>query len=551
MKYFFLCCCFSFLFIHSLFATQQDSIDVWLATVFQGVNKKKSRKFDAVLFQKAMDLSKKTNYQKGIFDAYKLRGYYYHQQNNYLAAIADLKIASDGFSTQKDPIEVSTLIHLGQCYYRLNRQDEAERVIKRAIKLSQVYNLLDDKASSLAVLASIYIQQNRKSEALDLYLTAYHLVDSLNLPNEINVIASNIGFYYLSNNQPTQALKYIEKAHKSGKIHGSVENQAKNFGNLAYCYFLLKDFEKAYIYYDSSLVLSIKHQLPSVTYITYKDLADTYSTEGKYKEALKFTEKHFILKDAVLGANVQQKLNKIEVNHERVLKEQAIEKLVQAEKIRQQQSIITIGGLALFSFTAFLVLNRLISNNRNRKALLQHKEEILQKKEELIQNQSELHQLKMNALADQLKLSQKDIEYKQKDITNLALEMSRKHHFISQLVEKTEALRPKIANGYKKEWADYTRFIDTHLQLNEEKQIFQENIQQINQAFFNNLLLAFPTLTKTDKELCGYFRLDLSNKEIAILRNSSIKSINMGRYRLRKKLNLAPEKDITAFLQGF
>ena len=48
--------------------------------------------------------------------------------------------------------------------------------------------------------------------------------------------------------------------------------------------------------------------------------------------------------------------------------------------------------------------------------------------------------------------------------------------------------------------------------------------------------------------LCGLLRLNLQNKEIAILRGVSEDAIKMARYRLSKKMNLETEKEVAVFL---
>ena len=52
----------------------------------------------------------------------------------------------------------------------------------------------------------------------------------------------------------------------------------------------------------------------------------------------------------------------------------------------------------------------------------------------------------------------------------------------------------------------------------------------------------------TDLKLCAYLRLNLTSKEIAQLLNISLKGVEVSRYRLRKKLNLATEINLHDFL---
>ena len=92
--------------------------------------------------------------------------------------------------------------------------------------------------------------------------------------------------------------------------------------------------------------------------------------------------------------------------------------------------------------------------------------------------------------------------------------------------------------------------VRNHLKTNEEQQIFQENIEQINQAFYTKLSEAFPDLSSSDKDLCSYIRLGLSKKEISALRGVTPGAVRMAQLRLRKKLNLEDQQDVEAFLQS-
>lgn len=60
---------------------------------------------------------------------------------------------------------------------------------------------------------------------------------------------------------------------------------------------------------------------------------------------------------------------------------------------------------------------------------------------------------------------------------------------------------------------------------------------------------SFLLLTMADKKMCAYLKMGLSSKEIAPLLNITVRSVEMSRYRLRKKLNLDHE-NLTTFLQN-
>ncbi|HWK99165.1 MAG TPA: LuxR C-terminal-related transcriptional regulator, partial [Parapedobacter sp.] len=65
---------------------------------------------------------------------------------------------------------------------------------------------------------------------------------------------------------------------------------------------------------------------------------------------------------------------------------------------------------------------------------------------------------------------------------------------------------------------------------------------------FKKLKADHPELVPNDMKLCAYLRMNMSSKEIASLLNITTRGVEIRRYRLRKKLNLAPGKNLTEFL---
>ena len=57
-----------------------------------------------------------------------------------------------------------------------------------------------------------------------------------------------------------------------------------------------------------------------------------------------------------------------------------------------------------------------------------------------------------------------------------------------------------------------------------------------------------PSLTANDLRLCAYLRLNLASKEIAPLLNISPRSVEVKRYRLRKKMDLPHEISLTNYI---
>lgn len=93
--------------------------------------------------------------------------------------------------------------------------------------------------------------------------------------------------------------------------------------------------------------------------------------------------------------------------------------------------------------------------------------------------------------------------------------------------------------------------IDSNIRHDDDWKKFEKNFDIVYDEYLTRLGNTFPELTVSDKKLCAYLKMDLSSKEIAPLMNLTYRSVEMMRYRLRKKLNLSREQNLIEFLQRF
>ena len=90
--------------------------------------------------------------------------------------------------------------------------------------------------------------------------------------------------------------------------------------------------------------------------------------------------------------------------------------------------------------------------------------------------------------------------------------------------------------------------INKSLRQNDDWELFQEAFNNADNKFLKNLKTQHPVLTPSDLKLCGYLRLNLSSKEMSELLNITPRSVEIKRYRLRKKLNLQHEDNLVNYI---
>ena len=90
-------------------------------------------------------------------------------------------------------------------------------------------------------------------------------------------------------------------------------------------------------------------------------------------------------------------------------------------------------------------------------------------------------------------------------------------------------------------------------EINSEKKdfLFHKLFSNVHQDFINRIAQSYPSLTANDIRMLSYIRINLNKKEIANLVNISIKSVEMSKYRIKKKMNLDKDTSLGKFIREF
>ncbi|MFZ2282544.1 MAG: triple tyrosine motif-containing protein, partial [Lutibacter sp.] len=92
------------------------------------------------------------------------------------------------------------------------------------------------------------------------------------------------------------------------------------------------------------------------------------------------------------------------------------------------------------------------------------------------------------------------------------------------------------------------KIINKNIANTSDWELFQEAFNNADSDFLKKVKSLHPSLSPNDLRLCAYLRLNLSSKEIAPLLNISVRSVEIKRYRLRKKMDLPHEDSLVAYI---
>jgi len=185
-----------------------------------------------------------------------------------------------------------------------------------------------------------------------------------------------------------------------------------------------------------------------------------------------------------------------------------------------------------------------------RRLFLIKKEKISLEQEEIRSKEIEKREKQIIALENE-KL-ESDLTIKSKELAVSTMTIIKKNEILVNIKEEVIAQKKALGAQYPNKYYDkLIRLLDENLSSEDDWAIFQTNFDRIHENFFRNLHIKYTDLTPNDLRFCAYLRLNLSSKDIAHLMNISLKGVEVGRYRIRKKIGLPSTKSLTEFMIEF
>ncbi|WP_164549917.1 ligand-binding sensor domain-containing protein [Nonlabens ponticola] len=157
---------------------------------------------------------------------------------------------------------------------------------------------------------------------------------------------------------------------------------------------------------------------------------------------------------------------------------------------------------------------------------------------ERLKNQKELAEVNNKQLTT-------DIESRNRELAMTTMAMIKKNETLSEIKKALEKVQ---ANNDSKNLKAVKDLVHKNMTERQDWKTFEQAFTMTDKAFIKNIKARHPSLTSGDLRLSIYIRLNLSSKEIAPLLNISPRSVEIKRYRLRKKMELDKETDLFEYL---
>jgi tetratricopeptide (TPR) repeat protein len=392
---------------------------------------------------------------------------------------------SDNCSNKK--YIIATQINIGTAYQKLNILDSALKYNDLAIANAQKYKIKD-------YLSAVYLNIGEINILLEKYDES---INNFEQSMKYRALYSEHQDYY----RGLYGLGIAESRKKNYKI-------ALNHLNAAIGFFIQnKDF------------INIRE--------ASREICRIYEQKNDFKNYLKYSKLYNQAKDSIYARKSNSNMSAMKLKYEmdkiQTKSKSEIELLTKKSQLNQLRWLMAISTLILVCGISIALYFRHLTNKKLMKV-------------ELLNFQLEQKQL------------ENEIHYKKRDIENLTLHIVQKNEFLEQIKNDVKTLKQDIKPEKQTKLKSISLKISQSTRKNKELEKLQENIDKINWNFLNNLTEKFPELTEKEKRLCTLLKLNFKSKEIAGLNNVSEEAVIKARHRMRKKMGLSPDENLTEFI---
>ncbi|MGH1384259.1 tetratricopeptide repeat protein [Kordia sp.] len=458
-------------------------------------------------------------------------GYYYRKD---IQDVPSLKAIQESLKIKESIGETYTLPTTYRVFGRLylHKKDSAKafQFYNKALISSKKYKNEKEFVNALNKFSGYYFTYNEFEKSKEYAQKALKYADSINFKYGKTLAIFNLSRYARKKKNYEASIAYANENIKICESTNDKVSLERCYKNLGYAYRKLKQPKKAVLYYKRSLDLLVETGIEGSIANRCLSLSNAYKDLGDHERAFAFYRgyKRQQMKDMNVKSIIEFAELEAKYTYER---QKAIDStgLMERQKIKEskllEEASIKFWKATTIIATIFgLIIAVVIFLLRKRR-----------------------EQVKLGELKNEM--LQKEINYKQKDISDFALNISRNHKWREELLKHIKKIKKSSSVKEDLNFKALEKAILDREIVDNSTIDFQNKVDILNTAFYEKLLKKYPTLTKTEVKLCSLIRLNIDNNEIAVLQNVALESVYRSRSRLRKKLNLSQEEDLNAILR--
>lgn len=454
----------------------------------------------------------------------------------------------------KSGVILARIYHLLAVYYFSFDLSKAKEYAQLCLKEAEVSDNLDQMCTAWTIFGAMLLEESKNSDTALSDSAMYACKQAIYIyeqnPDKVQysnymVALSNLGtlFYRMKTEDtdafiyPDSVLYYANKVREIAFEKGDADfiDIVTLIADIQYAQNNIAQAEQTFR--EALNILESKNGFYRHKEFINGYASSFYKRRNRYEEALAHKEKQIEYQELINKQTYSRESMITEAKYQ-VQKKESELKLSQQRTKQQKQLFIgsIIGSILLIFLLLTFYRSRLRSTKQ--KAILMEKEN---------------EEIRLNALVKEKELQKSELEkeLEKEKAERQALEINRLQTElvagISQLDQKNEMIeriKEKIDDK------DIKDLLLSDKLAEKSYEDFQELLQKIHPLFYEKLQeKAEQKLTTLDLRYCTYILMNFTSKEIANIMHVDPNTVRTNKYRLKLKLNLSKDQDITTYLQ--
>lgn len=480
--------------------------------------------------------------------AYEEVGFWRQALNIYRQDMA--LIDSEGFvdAMPRRAKEYKAMLYnnMGTIYLKRNDYQTASGFYRQAIAINTELHFAKELFNNYNNMAEVELMQHNLPKALEYAFLAQQQVSLEQSPYDYYFIQCNISQIYLMQGKLEIAWEYMSDGLEYMRDNGYDMDYGYGCLFAAQLWNKKKDNAKARFYLQEAERVAKHMENRLLTVKVYNQFSNYYYDCGNAEEAYNYLKKSSEINDSIRLMDDVKRLSDMELVYEveKVLQENSLlGKEAELKDLRLRRQRLMIIMTIVLCAMVFCGAVWWVWSQRKRRMVEQR----------LAEHEARLKDRELKNMQQRQEDLSNELEIKNRELTSKVLKLLKNNEFIICLTEELKQLLAELNprdNAKKEHIRDMMMQLRLQSNSNSDAE-FKYYFEQVYNSFYENLLKAYPSLTSKDLRLCAFLRLGLSTKEIAVITFREVRSVESSRNRLRKKMNLPADTNLTEFFSRF
>jgi len=480
-----------------------------------------------------------------VYGLNHIKGLIETDRGEFVKAISTLLSNYEIALDLNDPIRMARAYNSIADAHRLNKNGaQAAEYAEKAFELTKKFpEGAEEKKVGLALnLALAYDAAGDKDKCIS-------ILEDLGKRSDLSLffkgaVAHNLGRSYILKKDFSKAEIELRRATKIDAWMSIPRREIATLKELSTLYLETKDYPKAIQLGEDAYGLAVQYDIQYHLEDLTRNLSKAYEQNGQFEKSLFYQKRYTSLSEYIFDRQRNRVVLEMQAKHEAVQKEKEIELLEKEKLLAKRNSTLWILGsmvLLLISISTLLYFKK-------QNDLAQKENDLAQKDKELLAVKLAKEKTQLEREKQEKEIIELELKLKQKELTTNAMSLLQKKEQYGNLINQLSEIKGD-ATVNKQALSGIISEAKASL-VNYNWKEFQLVFEKVHNGFYDKLLERFPNITPNEKRLCALLKLGMTSKDISAITHQSVHSIVIARSRLRKKLGLQKDQNLSFFIDS-